>query len=465
MKRIFVFLFKTLFKLITHFRYQHFLKTFNDPKSYQQKLKIKLLQNLKDQNFSKFEDLPIIEYQDIASKVDKGLTQDSVIFNEYTSGSSGQNKKIPYTKSLLSSFTHMFLFTSVSILKHISLKKLKFYFSIGPQFGNEGGLESDKDYLGPYLKYLLSPFFLEIPGAKKIRDQNEFHQKLYDTFKKNPDLEIISIWSPSFLISLGSFCIEKKYISKLQELPLLFPGLKFISAWGDGHAKEDFHRLENIFPNVVIQKKGLLATEAPMSLPLYEAKGQVPLLEEVYYEFRDDLGKIHTIEEIQIGKEYEIIISQKSGLTRYQTNDIIRTTHYFKQTPCFEFCYRKGAISDLVGEKLHISLVRKALAPHPESFLIPCKKEHRYYLFFSYHIDKGAIEQIEKILLQNVHYHNALNLGQLKTLSIHIRQNVSHKILYYFQQKGISPGDLKMDCFLYKEWDGNLISFLLKQDT
>lgn len=36
------------------------------------------------------------------------------------------------------------------------------------------------------------------------------------------------------------------------------------------------------FPNVFVQGKGLLATEAPMTIPLIEANGYVPVLDEVF---------------------------------------------------------------------------------------------------------------------------------------------------------------------------------------
>ena len=110
----------------------------------------------------------------------------------------------------------------------------------------------------------------------------------------------------------------------------------------------------------MVQGKGLLATEAPMTIPLIKAQGCVPVLNEVFFEFEHQ-GNIYHLHELELGKVYSIIISQKGGLYRYRIGDRVRVTHYYLKTPCLEFLGRTETTSDLVGEKLHEDFVQDTL--------------------------------------------------------------------------------------------------------
>lgn len=63
-----------------------------------------------------------------------------------------------------------------------------------------------------------------------------------------------------------------------------------------------------------MQGKGLLATEAPMTIPLIPVKGFVPLLNQVVFEFLTSEGEICNLRELEVGKTYELVISQLGGL-------------------------------------------------------------------------------------------------------------------------------------------------------
>ena len=102
-----------------------------------------------------------------------------------------------------------------------------------------------------------------------------------------------------------------------------------------------------------------------MTIPLIPAKGSVPLLNEVFFEFLDESGFIYQLHELKQGKIYEMIISQKGGLYRYRIGDRVRFTHLYLNTPCLEFMGRHKEVSDLVGEKLHSEFVRDVLETLP----------------------------------------------------------------------------------------------------
>ena len=65
----------------------------------------------------------------------------------------------------------------------------------------------------------------------------------------------------------------------------------------------------------------------------------------------DDLSTVLS-SELQIDNDYEIVISNLSGLYRYRLGDVVRFKGYYKEkTPLVEFQYRIGQLLNLRGEK------------------------------------------------------------------------------------------------------------------
>lgn len=74
-----------------------------------------------------------------------------------------------------------------------------------------------------------------------------------------------------------------------------------------------------------------------------------------FYEFipvrREDDTKTLTIEELTVGEDYEIIVTNLSGLYRYRLEDVVRITGYYNETPLLRFIYRKNQLLSMTGEK------------------------------------------------------------------------------------------------------------------
>ncbi|XP_071499682.1 uncharacterized protein [Diadema antillarum] len=58
------------------------------------------------------------------------------------------------------------------------------------------------------------------------------------------------------------------------------------------------------------------------------------------------------LDELEIGQEYEVVITQACGLYRYRLGDIIRVTGFHDNCPSFQFLYRLGLILNLRYEKI-----------------------------------------------------------------------------------------------------------------
>lgn len=55
--------------------------------------------------------------------------------------------------------------------------------------------------------------------------------------------------------------------------------------------------------------------------------------------------------DLQVGQDYEVVLTSTAGLYRYRLGDIVRINAFRGQAPEFEFLYRRGTILNLVGEK------------------------------------------------------------------------------------------------------------------
>jgi hypothetical protein len=442
---------------------------------------------------------PVIGYDDFSEWIERQkktegriIVSEPVLFYEKTSGSSAAAKFIPYTKALKNSFNRMFLIWLADLLENgPKFKTGKSFISISPAFhqsqntarGIQVGIEDDTDYLNYWLKFLTRPFFVLPSSVKHLQDPENFKRACAVLLLAEKKLEVISIWNPSFLevlldfiqansnlliadLQRGSVTLENinfrfrqpdaRQLSLLEGTSIswksIWPELKLISCWASANAREASRRIATKFPQVFLQGKGLLATEAPLTLPLIEAKGFVPMLSEVFFEFIDTQGDIKLLHELKTDSEYEIVLTQQGGLYRYRIGDCVRVTGYYKETPCLEFTGRTQAICDLVGEKLNEQFVqdclsRLSLQSHFQT-LLPVMKEVPHYLLLSDSLpfisSPDALEnQLENLLCEAFHYRQARMLGQLGRVKICTAADARDDYYDYFISKGMKFGDIK----------------------
>ncbi|NET02728.1 MAG: GH3 auxin-responsive promoter family protein [Sphaerospermopsis sp. SIO1G1] len=422
-----------------------------------------------------WQNIPIIDYDHIAHHLQQqnkqiSLTPEPILFYEKTSGSSGAVKYIPYTQSLRKSFSQMFCVWAHDLITNgPKFKTGKMYVCISPQLNlEEQNLQDDLDYLDGWLKWFLR-FWLVIPEKLTgLKNANDFKHQLAIALLKAESLETISIWSPSFLqVQLKYIQEHKKFLKtelqnqiSSQRLKLLdddninwvemWPELKLISCWDSVNAADQAQSLKTQFPGVLVQGKGLLATEAPMTIPLIQAGGYVPVLDQVFFEFEDDENNIYNLHELNVNQEYKIIISQKGGLYRYRIGDRIKVTHFYQNTPCLEFIGRSQTTSDLVGEKLQEDFVKNALEKlnlQNTNFksLIPVAEPPHYILMLDAATEQPSIiaEKLDQILSESYHYHRARKLGQLTKPEVLISEQIPEILVNHRLQNGGVWGGIK----------------------
>ena len=421
------------------------------------------------------------------------IVSNPVLFYEKTSGSSAREKYIPYTKGLKDSFNRMFAIWLYDLFEHgPRFETGKTFISISPAFaqaqaterGVKVGLDDDSDYLSSGMRWLLKRFMVAPASIKRLSDPADFLHVLSAFLIAEPDLEIISIWNPSLLeiildyvqansdhliddldsgfIARGNIEFRFKRCRKgrlaiLKEQPIdwarVWPKLKLISCWASAHASSAARRVGDQFPGALVQGKGLLATEAPVTFPLIEARGFVPLPSEVFYEFLDDRGNISLLHELEAARQYEVVVTQRGGLYRYLIGDRVRVTHFYKATPCLEFIGRSDDVCDMVGEKLNESFARECLSDLPLQSsrfqtLLPVMNErgrsHYVLLIDELAGCRASIEaELDKALGRAYHYRNARLLGQLDAARVRVTRDARVAYYDYFMSKGMKLGDIK----------------------
>ena len=84
-----------------------------------------------------------------------------------------------------------------------------------------------------------------------------------------------------------------------------------------------------------------------------------------FYEFIparvNETGRTLTIEELEVGEDYEVIVTNLSGLYRYRLQDVIRVTGYYNESPLIRFIYRKDQLLSIAGEKTNEEALRWAV--------------------------------------------------------------------------------------------------------
>lgn len=491
MQRFIIQLFGWLLSLLT----RQFYHALDNPQQAQRRVQQEICdritrslygQTLGIQSIHDWDKLPIVDYDDLQDWIlptlnqrQNGLTPDPILFYEKTSGSRGAAKLIPYTQALRQSFSQMFcVWAQDLICNGPRFRTGKIYFCVSPQLGKQPplvGLSDDSEYLDRWLRWILSPFLVSPVGINRVQDAETFKHQLCRTLLAEERLEIISIWSPSFLnvhlnwmqahrdVLMEELCDRSspQRLELLNQTPIpwtkVWPELKLISCWDSANSADSANWLRQQFPGVLVQGKGLLATEAPMTIPLIQAQGFVPILDQVFFEFEHETGAIYRLDELEIGQIYTVIISQKGGLYRYRIGDRVQVTHYFYKTPCLEFLGRSGAISDLVGEKLTEDFVREVLAMLPiqtATFktlapVISASEGETATPFYRLLVDqaedteRAIASALDRALSQSPHYHHARSLGQLAPAQVIISTTAADQFMHKQITPGKTWGDIK----------------------
>jgi hypothetical protein len=206
------------------------------------------------------------------------------------------------------------------------------------------------------------------------------------------------------------------------EPDILWPDLALISCWTSAASAGMKNVVEERFPGVSIQGKGLLATEGVVSIPIEQYKAPVAAVTSHFLEFLDEGSSAsRLVWELEEGREYSVVLTTGGGLWRYRLADRVRVAGFAQQTPLLEFVGKEDCVSDLRGEKLNALFVANTLAEFEccqvarFAMLAPCDAATPYYALFleSNRWQPDLVVKLEQRLQANPHYAYCRRIGQL----------------------------------------------------
>lgn len=458
--------------------------------------------------------VPIHKYTDlepyiqrIAQGETKVLCDEPIIAFEMTGGSTQGAKLIPYTASGLKAFQKAILPWIGDLLQQKPEIKLgRTYWAISPvtrqlsatSGGIPIGMVSDAAYFGKELESDIINILAVPPQVMMIADIQEWRYITALSLLATEDLSLISIWSPTFLLQIIEE-IKFKYESLIQDIATgkttsfisipsspqraeilktaitnhtiktqqIWHNLSVISCWTDAAAKGFINQLQELFPHVWIQGKGLLATEGVVSLPLVGCEAPILAVESGFYEFIDANEQAKLCHKLTTGEIYRLVITTSSGLYRYDLGDKVLVKGWFQKTPLLEFVGRAGIVSDLCGEKLTEDFVLSQMGkPHGFAMVAPSLQPQPHYILF---LDgdeydetsaRNKASRLDLALAKNPQYQYARQLGQLGELvALRVKNPLSTYINYallHRQRLGdIKPSVLSLNC----DWE-NIFSIV-----
>ena len=354
-----------------------------------------------------------------------------------------------------------------------------------------------------FLKYLL----VMPPDVARLASIENFRYCTLLHLLAAPDLTLISVWSPTFLISLISSLdpwqdrladdlvhgraslpepgessagrrwrrprcdrkhahqvrsILRSDASLAEKLAQLWPNLDLISCWADSAAATYIGGLRTLFPAVAIQPKGLLATEACVSFPLGESAAGALALRSHFFEFLAPSGEVRLAHQLDSGGRYEVVVTTGGGLYRYRLRDVVEVVGFENECPLLKFVERVGRGSDLVGEKLHESHVEQVLRQAfqrlgvtPQfAMLAPVATPPGYRLYVEADNHQtleatgaAVLGEVEAGLRRNPHYRYAVELGQLRPLDLWVAHGGQSRLWQTYERillaRGQKCGEIK----------------------
>jgi hypothetical protein len=415
----------------------------------------------------------------IRSGESRVLTSEMVTHLIPTSGTTAGRKLIPFTAGLQRQFDRAVgPWMSDLVRQRPRVLAGPAYWSITPAVANAEretsvvpiGFADDASYLGG-LKSWLVRAVMAVP--KEVGSGGDLENFQYQTLLhllRRRDLRLISVWHPSFLTLLldalpGHW---ERLISELfreskprarelatagpQDAEAIWPHLQGISCWGDGQAEVALAALRRRFSRVPIQPKGLLATEAVVTLPF---AGSHPLaIRSHFFEFIDEAGQVHLADQLQLGGTYEVVVTTAGGLWRYRLQDCVRVTGFIEKTPTLIFLGRSGGVSDLFGEKLSEAFVAECVnevlrgSVRPSSFAMLAPDQAGggwgYTLFLEGQAPEGAVGLLDRALRRNPHYAYCRDLGQLQPVRLFLIADRAYEtFVSLLNREGSRIGDIK----------------------
>jgi GH3 auxin-responsive promoter len=424
------------------------------------------------------------------------LTVEPVLGLQPSSGTSAASKLIPYTRTLHRQFmSAVGPWLSKLYAGHPQLIRGSVYWSISPPVARQPGpgaipvgFVNDAAYLGPLGRWVHAASSAIPDQAIGSAAETDFRFLTLAHLLAAEDLALISVWSPTFLIALlrhleahqaevldalsrwASSARVRQVASIVGRSPaeqhyhLLWPRLRLISCWTHGISRPYAQMLARWFPGVGLQGKGLVATEAIVSIPWHNDLDPLLAVCSHFFEFiSEDTGDLLLAHQLCKGGIYSVVVTTGGGLYRYRLHDLVEVTGFAGRTPALRFLAKDNLVSDHCGEKLNAAHVQRLLAGILDAhgmgnafhLLAPSRSPDgtlAYVLFLEKsalgpHAAQSLAGGLEERLKDNFHYALCRRLKQLGPARLLLLDPQGSPLDVYYtrmRHRGVKAGDVKL---------------------
>lgn len=362
--------------------------------------------------------LPYIER--LKNNEENLLTKSKILGYSRTSGSSGLPKYIPVTKDSLTAYTKYTWIRALALAIQQMKKQGKRYKSgrgicTLPSVDDclpNGLLCSNIAELGFRKFGFISHYYLTLPWRRafNIKD-GDFRYCIYRFALEDEDtLSIFSVFLSmlsgqlDYLMANWSQLVDDIEKGTIGEKASLNPKLReaLVKKLKPNpkravYLRRQFERgfnetiLKRIWPNLSVitgigtasfQKAAdcvrKYADGIPLDFSVYAAsEGMIAacyrlecqdmqlLTDSCFFEFIPENGdeeKVMTLDQLEKGERYEVIITTQSGLYRYRIQDIVEVTGFRNRCPLICFRYRRGQLLNISGEKFSEDNARQTIS-------------------------------------------------------------------------------------------------------
>lgn len=187
--------------------------------------------------------------------------------------------------------------------------------------------------------------------------------------------EVLAYYKPNPERANELMRLYKKYRKEL--IPAhYFPNVKLVNTWKQGNFRRLMPKIKRLFAKSTnIRAMGYQASEARAGIVLKNEWNYSLLAHDAYYyefiaeEHRDmENPPIKMLHQLREGERYYILITNNSGLYRYDINDLVQVCGFYKSSPQFYFIQKGAGITNITGEKLSEQQVISA-AEHAATIL------------------------------------------------------------------------------------------------
>ena len=153
-------------------------------------------------------------------------------------------------------------------------------------------------------------------------------------------------------------------------IPGIWPDLKLVACVGTATFASHMEKIrEHLGPDIKVDQLGYVSSESTVAAQIKEGEEAYMLLPySGFYEFipmdgdseaQEDVPVL--MDQLEVGREYELIVTNLSGFYRYRIGDVIRVTGFHNKCPMIVFSYRKNQLVSMYGEKVTEAVMQSSV--------------------------------------------------------------------------------------------------------